>query len=263
MAKGAFPGAVVIGWLISGVGMLALAFVYQRLSMQKPTLDAGPNAYARVGFGDFIGFNSAWGYWLSAWIGSVSHAVLMSCALSYFAPAFGAEGNAWQAIVGAFICLWIVHALILLGIRQADLVNVIGTIAKLAPIFIFIVAVLIAFNIPAFNLHFWGAGARRCHGASQERDTCDLVGFLSLLRAPALFPSAQKNRAGIGTATILGFAIALAAFFAIPAIKCLAFQPTCWAQYYRVKPTAPSTGARRCEACASRRPIKPSSPSSR
>ena len=75
MAKGASPGAVIIGWLIAGVGMLALAFVYQGLSTRKPTLDAGPYSYARAGFGDFIGFNSAWGYWLSAWIGNVSYAV--------------------------------------------------------------------------------------------------------------------------------------------------------------------------------------------
>jgi hypothetical protein len=71
MAKGASPGAVVIGWLITGIGMLALAFVYQSLSTRKPALDAGPYAYARAGFGDFVGFNSAWGYWLSAWLGNV------------------------------------------------------------------------------------------------------------------------------------------------------------------------------------------------
>jgi arginine:ornithine antiporter/lysine permease len=61
MAAGA--GAVFIGWAITGVGMLALALVYQELANLKPTLDAGPYAYARAGFGDFVGFNSAWGYW--------------------------------------------------------------------------------------------------------------------------------------------------------------------------------------------------------
>jgi arginine:ornithine antiporter/lysine permease len=61
MAKGASPGAILIGWLVSGVGMLALAFVYQQLATRKPTLDAGPYAYARAGFGNFVGFNSAWG----------------------------------------------------------------------------------------------------------------------------------------------------------------------------------------------------------
>ena len=93
MAKGASPGAVIIGWLIAGIGMLALAFVYQGLSTRKPALDAGPYSYARAGFGDFIGFNSAWGYWLSAWIGNVSYAVLIFGALSYFVPVFGSEGQ--------------------------------------------------------------------------------------------------------------------------------------------------------------------------
>ena len=101
MAKGASPGAVIIGWLITGIGMLALAFVYQALSTRKPALDAGPYAYARAGFGDFVGFNSAWGYWLSAWLGNVSYVVLIFGALSYFYPAFGAEGNSIQAIIGA------------------------------------------------------------------------------------------------------------------------------------------------------------------
>jgi len=82
MARGASAGAITIGWLITGIGMLALAFVYRSLSTRKPMLDAGPYSYARAGFGNFVGFNSAWGYWLSAWIGNVSYAVLIFGALS-------------------------------------------------------------------------------------------------------------------------------------------------------------------------------------
>jgi arginine:ornithine antiporter / lysine permease len=81
-------------------------------ALRKPNLDSGP--YAKAGFGDFIGFNSAWGYWLSAWIGNVSYAVLLFGALSFFMPAFG-EGNTWQAIIGASVVLWIVHFLVLSG----------------------------------------------------------------------------------------------------------------------------------------------------
>ena len=98
MAAGAGPAAVLIGWLITGIGVLALAFVYQDLAVRRPELNAGPYAYARAGFGSFIGFNSAWGYWLSAWLGNVSYAVLIFSALGYFWPVFG-EGNTWQAIV--------------------------------------------------------------------------------------------------------------------------------------------------------------------
>ena len=99
MAAGAGANAILIGWLITGVGMLALAFVFQGLAVRKPELDTGPYAYARAGFGEFVGFNSAWGYWLSAWIGNVSYLVILFSALAYFIPVFG-DGNTWQAILG-------------------------------------------------------------------------------------------------------------------------------------------------------------------
>jgi arginine:ornithine antiporter / lysine permease len=217
MAKGASPGAVLIGWLISGAGMLALAFVYQRLSTRKPDLDAGPYAYARAGFGDFVGFNSAWGYWLSAWIGNVSYAVLIFGALSYFVPAFGSEGNTWQAIAGASIFLWLVHALILMGIRQAAFVNVVTTIAKLAPIFIFIVAALVAFSLPAFNLDFWGAGAPALGDVMAQVKSTMLVTlwvFIGIEGASVVSARAER-RADIGRATIFGFATALTLYLLV------------------------------------------------
>jgi arginine:ornithine antiporter/lysine permease len=96
MAAGAAPVAILIGWLITGVGILALAFVYQGLATRKAEFDSGPYAYARAGFGDFVGFNNAWGYWISAWLGNVSYAVIIFSALDYFWPIFG-EGNTWPA----------------------------------------------------------------------------------------------------------------------------------------------------------------------
>ena len=72
MSRHASPGAMVIGWIITGIGMLMLAFVYQGLAVRKPDLNAGPYAYAKAGFGSFIGFNSAWGYWISAFLGNVA-----------------------------------------------------------------------------------------------------------------------------------------------------------------------------------------------
>ena len=41
MSRGASPGAIVIGWIITGIGMLMLAFVYQSLAVRKP--DLNPN----------------------------------------------------------------------------------------------------------------------------------------------------------------------------------------------------------------------------
>ena len=60
------PGGALVGWLITGIGMLMLARVFQSLAVRKPDLDAGVFAYAQAGFGSFIGHTSAWGYWMSA-----------------------------------------------------------------------------------------------------------------------------------------------------------------------------------------------------
>ncbi len=216
MASKAAPAAVLIGWLITAVGMLALAFVYQGLSMRKPKLDSGPYAYARAGFGDFIGFNSAWGYWLSAWLGNVSYAVLIFATLKYFVPAFG-SGNTWQAIVGASVFLWLVHALILFGLREAAIVNIVTTIAKLVPILIMIVAVLIAFNGTTFNLDFWGTGVPDLGSVMTQVKNTMLVTlwvFIGIEGASVVSARAAK-RSDIGRATILGFVTALGVYVCV------------------------------------------------
>lgn len=217
MAKGASPGAVMIGWLITGVGMLALAFVYQSLSRRKPHLDAGPYSYARAGFGDFVGFNSAWGYWLSAWIGNVSYVVLIFGALSYFFPVFGTEGNSWQGILGASILLWVVHAIVLMGVRQAAVINTITTIAKLAPILIFIIAVVLAFRLPTFSIDFWGSGTLSLGSVMAQVKSTMLVTlwvFIGIEGASVVSARAEK-RSDIGTATIIGFVAALAIYLLV------------------------------------------------
>ena len=103
MAGSAAPGPLLIGWVITGVGMLTLAFVFQTLATRKPDVDGGVYGYARAGFGNYIGFTSAFGYWVSAWVGNVAYLVLLFSTLGYFFPAF--EGGATvPAIIGASSC---------------------------------------------------------------------------------------------------------------------------------------------------------------
>jgi arginine:ornithine antiporter/lysine permease len=59
----------IVAWVVAGLGMLMLAYVFQNLAIRKPELDAGVFAYAKAGFGDYVGFNSAFGFWASACVG--------------------------------------------------------------------------------------------------------------------------------------------------------------------------------------------------
>lgn len=217
MAKGASPGAVLIGWLITGIGMLALAFVYQGLSTREPKLDAGPYGYARAGFGDFIGFNSAWGYWLSAWLGNVSYVVLIFGAMSYFYPAFGAEGNTTQAIIGASVVLWITHALCLMGVRQATIINTITTTAKLVPIALFVVLVFVAFSLPTFSIDFWGATTPALGSIMAQVKSTMLVTLWVFIgiEGASVYSARAAKRSDIGKATIIGFVIALSIYICV------------------------------------------------
>src|SRR3954464_3980392 len=67
----------LITWVIAGTGMLMLALVFQSLAVRKPDLNAGVYAYAKAGFGEYLGFFSAFGYWASACVGNTTYWVLI------------------------------------------------------------------------------------------------------------------------------------------------------------------------------------------
>ena len=58
------PFGALIAWTIAGTGMYMLARVFQALAEKRPDIDNGVFAYAKAGFGDYVGFLSAFGYWL-------------------------------------------------------------------------------------------------------------------------------------------------------------------------------------------------------
>ena len=60
-ARGTGVMGAAIAWCIAGSGMLMLAFVFQSLAQRKPEIDSGIFSYARVGFGNYVGFIAALG----------------------------------------------------------------------------------------------------------------------------------------------------------------------------------------------------------
>ncbi|MDU2023286.1 MAG: amino acid permease, partial [Leclercia adecarboxylata] len=160
MAAVASPSALLIGWGITGAGILLLAFAMLLLTRIRPDLDGGIFTYAREGFGELVGFCSAWGYWLCAVIANVSYLVIVFSALSFFTDTpelrlFG-DGNTWQSIVGSSVLLWFVHFLVLRGVQTAASINLVATLAKLVPLGLFVVLAIIAFRLDVFSMDFSG-----------------------------------------------------------------------------------------------------------
>jgi arginine:ornithine antiporter/lysine permease len=214
MASGAGAGAILIGWTVSGVGMLMLARVYQMLSLRKPALDNGVYAYARAVSGEYVGFNSAWGYWVSAWIGNVGYLVAAFGALGYFFPALG-EGNTPAAVLGASIVLWVVHGLVLRGIQGAAVLNAVVTLAKVVPLLLFIVLVALAFQVTTFQLDFWGS-SKLGSVLDQVKSTMLVTVWVFIgIEGASVYSARARHRQDVGRATIIGFVICLLLLMAV------------------------------------------------
>ena len=206
MAASADVGAVLIGWVITAIGMLTLAFVFQTLANRKPDLDGGVYAYAKAGFGDYMGFSSAWGYWISAWLGNVGYFVLLFSTLGYFFPIFG-EGNTPAAVIGASVLLWAVHFLVLRGIKEAAFINLVTTVAKVVPLLLFVLIALFAFKLDIFTADIWGVKNPDLGSVMNQVRNMMLVTvwvFIGIEGA-SIFSARAEKRSDVGKATVIGF----------------------------------------------------------
>jgi arginine:ornithine antiporter / lysine permease len=194
-------GAIIA---IAGSGMYMLARVFQALAERRPDIDAGVYAYARAGFGDYPGFLSAFGYWISSCIGNVSYWVLIKSTLGAFFPIFG-DGNTATAIVVASIGIWAFHFMILRGVQQAAFINSIVTVAKVVPILVFIVILIFAFRMDLFQANLYGGDLTQ--GIfEQVRATMLVTVFVFIgIEGASVYSRYAKERSDVGAATIMGF----------------------------------------------------------
>jgi arginine:ornithine antiporter/lysine permease len=196
----------IIAWIIAGSGMLMLALVFQTLSNRKPDLDSGIYAYAKAGFGEYIGFASAAGYWIGCCLADVACLILIKATLGQFFPVFG-DGTTPTAIVSASLLLWGVHFLVLRGIKGAAALNAIATYAKIIPIIVFIIVAMVALDPRQFSRNFWGTEQQSVGAvAAQVRSTMLLTVFVFVgIEGASVYSRYAKDRADVGLATVAGF----------------------------------------------------------
>ncbi len=196
----------LLAWLIAGIGMLMLAFVFQSLAQRKPDLDSGVFAYAQAGFGNYLGFLAALGFWAGSCVGNTSYFVLIKSTLGRVIPAFG-DGNTVQAVLVSSILLWIFHFMILRGVKQATGLNNIVTVAKLVPILIFVLILIISFNPATFSANFLGGQGYESESIfAQVRSTMLVTVFVFLgIEGASIYSRYAEKRSDVGVATVLGF----------------------------------------------------------
>jgi len=204
----------LIAWAIAGTGMLMLGFVFQTLANRKPDLDAGVYAYARTGFGPYLGFLSAFGYWASACVGNVSYWVLIKSTLGAIFPALG-EGNTVLSVALSSVGIWAFHYLVLRGVKEAAGINRVVTIAKVIPLLLFVVLAAFSLKRDVFvaNL-FGGEGYGNLFQQVMQTMLVTVFVFLGIEGASNYSRFAQK-RSDVGVATVTGFLGVLALFASV------------------------------------------------
>lgn len=190
----------LIGWVFSSVGAFLLAKVFSKLSVLVPQADGGPYAYCRKGFGDFVGFLVAWGYWISIWSTNAAIVVALISALSSFFPVLAT--NSFIAVTAGLIAIWLLTWVNSMGIVTSGKVQLVTTLLKIIPLLAITAGGLFFINFKNF-LPFNTSGTSN-FAAITAATTFTFFAFTGLESATIPSGSVANPQKTIPRATMLG-----------------------------------------------------------
>src|SRR5215467_1411194 len=194
----AYGPITLISMALTTVGALALALLFAALSRRLPA-DGGPYAYARVAFGNPLGFMNAWSYWITAWAGNAAIAVGWVLYVEHF---INKGQNKLFSILLVLVGLWLPAAVNLSGVKNIGSVQVITTIIKFAVLaFISIVGL---FFISKANFTPWNVSGESAINAIGGGMAIALFSYLGVETASVAAAKVRNPDRNIPRATILG-----------------------------------------------------------
>lgn len=213
MVANASAGAVIISWVITGIGMWFIAKTFSILANVRPEVTSGIYGYGELGFGRFAGFQIAWGYWICNIFANVGYAILLMDSFNYFFAPYFEGGNNLPSIICGSIIIWGMYFAVLAGVKQATFINNIGVVGKLVPLLIFIIILFFKFDLATFTNNFWG------HEVIPSLFDKDLGGVFPQVKSTMLvtlwvfigiegavvISSRAKSQKDVGRATVIGF----------------------------------------------------------
>lgn len=116
----------LIGWLVSGFGVLCIGFAMARLSRLGGD---GIQANIERAFGPTVAFLVAWAFWVSNWVAQASVAVGAASALSF--AGFGGQELIVPNAVGFVVLLTAINAV---GVRAAGGFSLVTVAIKILPL---------------------------------------------------------------------------------------------------------------------------------
>jgi len=188
----------LISMALTTVGALALALLFAALSRRLPA-DGGPYAYARVAFGNRLGFANAWSYWITAWAGNAAIAVGWVLYVEHF---INKGQNKLVTVLLVLIGLWLPAAVNLSGVKNIGSVQVITTIIKFVAVAF--VAVVGLFFISSANFTPWNVSGESAINAIGGGMAIALFSYLGVETAAVAAAKVRNPDQNIPRATLLG-----------------------------------------------------------
>jgi APA family basic amino acid/polyamine antiporter len=200
-ALAGYGGISISGWLVTATGAVLLALVFARLGRAFPKT-GGPYAYSRRAFGDFVGFLTAWGYWIAAWVGNAAIAVAFVSYLGYFQPFRALNDNRVLAAAVAIGAVWLLTFVNILGVRQGGMVQAVTTVLKLVPLLGLAVFGLFFINVDNFG--GFNASGQSTFGALSAVAALTLWAFIGVESATVPAEEVEDPTRTIPRATVIG-----------------------------------------------------------
>ena len=183
---------------LTTVGALALALLFAALSRRLPA-DGGPYAYARVAFGNRLGFANAWSYWITAWAGNAAIAVGW---VLYVEEFINKDHTRIWSVLLVLAGLWIPAAINLSGVKNMGSVQVVTTIIKFAALAFMSTVGL--FFIKSANYTPWNVSGESAVSAIGGGMAIALFSYLGVETAAVAAAKVRDPDRNIPRATILG-----------------------------------------------------------
>jgi basic amino acid/polyamine antiporter, APA family len=183
---------------LTTIGALALALLFAALSRRLPA-DGGPYAYARVAFGNGLGFANAWSYWITAWAGNAAIAVGW---VLYVEEFINTGHNRLASVLLVLVGLWIPAWINLSGVKNMGLVQVATTVLKFA-VLVFMSTVGLFF-INSANYTPWNVSGQGAIGAIGGGMAIALFSYLGVECAAVAAGKVRHADRNIPRSTVFG-----------------------------------------------------------
>jgi basic amino acid/polyamine antiporter, APA family len=203
----AFYGPItLVSMALTTVGALALALLFASLSRRLPA-DGGPYAYARVAFGNRLGFANAWSYWITAWAGNAAIAVGWVLYVEHF---INKGHNKLFSVLLVLVGLWIPAFINLSGVKNMSSIQVGTTVVKF--VVLAFMSTVGLFYIERANFPPWNVSGESTIAAIGGGMSIALFSYLGVETAAVAAAKVRNPDRNIPRATILG-AIATAVVY--------------------------------------------------